>query len=76
VGFAGGGYGDDDEAIQRWRKMIARTPTKTKKREITKVMMRACRRGGRNLGFDVDGGGGDDVWGCGLVFGEDCCQNQ
>uniref|UniRef100_A0A7C9DJZ3 Transmembrane protein n=1 Tax=Opuntia streptacantha TaxID=393608 RepID=A0A7C9DJZ3_OPUST len=56
--------------------MMAATPTKTKKREITKVMMRACRRRGRNLGFDFDGGGGGDVWGCGVVSDEDCCRNR
>jgi len=63
-------------AIQRWRKMMVATPTKTKKSEITKVMMKACKRRRSNLGFDIDGSRGDDVWGCRVVSGEDCCRDR
>ena len=55
--------------------MVA-TPTKTKKRDITMVMMKACKRRGSNLGFHFDGGRGGDVWDCGVVSGEDCCRNR
>ena len=56
--------------------MMAATPTKMEKREIMKVMTKACRRRGSNLGFEFDGGRGRDIWDCGVVSNDDCCRNQ
>lgn len=56
--------------MQRWIKMMAATPTKMKKREITKAMIRAWRRRERNLGLGFAAGckvvsGKDSSEGCG-----------
>lgn len=46
--------------MQRCRKIIAATPMKMKKREITKAIIRACKRRERNFGFDFVGVSGEE----------------